>query len=127
MLKHNTPGTRGASPVRSCALFLAANSTEPGGEVTLQVCNAASPLQMWKNDYSLIHHREVPLLLEGPGLVLADSLDGSVTTREPDWRHRDSWTTWTVFDSTGQLRSQRNPYFESFPAKCLSLCTDDSP
>ena len=105
------------------SLCAEAASAAAGSTVSLQACNASNPLQLWKNDYSNIHHGSVPLTLEGPGMVLVGGLDGDVRTRPAAWKSPGDWTTWTFFDSTGQLRSQRTPR-GPIPAKCLALCTD---
>ena len=106
------------------ALCAEAASAASGSTVSLQPCNASSPLQLWKNDYSQIHHGNVPLELEGPGMVLVGGLDGNVRTRPASWKSPGDWTTWTFFDSVGQLRSQRAPRNVQVPVKCLALCTD---
>ena len=102
-----------------------------GAEVTLQVCNFTDPLQMWQNDYSNIHHGNVPMTLVEANVTLSARTDGSVATgnvygkgKHP--KNNTEWATWTYFDSTHQLRNTRNPvpgypYPDGYPM-CLSLC-----
>ena len=105
-------------------LCVAAMTAAEGSAVTLQPCNSSEPLQLWKNDYSNIHHGLRPLVLEGPNLTLTGSYDGSVTTRNIAWKKSSDWTQWSVFDSTGQLRNQRTPRDPKMPVWCLALCKD---
>eukprot|EP00039_Didymoeca_costata_P022216 m.4005 g.4005 ORF g.4005 m.4005 type:complete len:975 (+) comp2877_c0_seq1:110-3034(+) len=105
-------------------LCATATSRTSGSSVTLQHCNSSSELQLWKNDYSNIHHGNVPLTLQALNLSLVGSLDGSVRTQPLGWSHKGDWNTWTFFDSTGQLRNQRTARDVAFPVKCLSLCPD---
>jgi len=106
-------------------LCAAAVSGIAGSPVALKPCNSSDPLQLWKNDYSNIHHGEVPLTLEAVNMSLFGKLDGTVQIQPPGWRAPNSWGSWTFFDSTGQLRSQRTPFNVEFPTKCLALCTDE--
>lgn len=96
----------------------------PGSVVTLQVCDPSSPLQLWKNDYSNIHHGGVPMVLESANVTLTGSTSGDVRTRPVGWSQPGDWTSWTFFDSTGQLRGQRTPRVASNPTRCLALCRD---
>ena len=94
-----------------------------GSAVTLQPCNVSNPLQLWKNDYSNIHHGSVPLLLASANLTLVGgTVSGDVRTRAVDWKAAGDFASWTFMDSTGQLRSTRSPRDPSTPAVCLSLC-----
>eukprot|EP00937_MAST-01D_sp_MAST-1D-sp2_P002652 g2652.t1 len=94
-----------------------------GSVVTLQPCNASNPLQLWRNDYSNIHHTNKPLLLEKANVTLVGgTFDGEVRTRAADWRAAGDITSWTFMDSTGQLRSSRTPRDPNNPVVCLALC-----
>ena len=113
-LKHSASG-----------LCAAATGPAAGSGVTLQPCNGASPGQLWKNDYSNIHHANgVPMVLAAYNVTLTGSLGGNVLTRPIGWKRAGDWTEWTFFDSTGQLRNQRTPRDPSEPVKCLALCRD---
>jgi galactosylceramidase len=100
-----------------------AEAAAAGSMVTLQPCNASNPLQLWKNDYSNIHHGQVPLQLEKANVTLiGGSYSGDVRTRPNSWKAAGDFSEWTFMDSTGQLRSTKVPRDPKTPAVCLSLC-----
>jgi hypothetical protein len=100
-----------------------AGAAAAGSVVTLQPWNGSNPLQLWKNDYSNIHHGNVPLLLEKANVTLTGgTFSGDVKTRASDWHAAGDFMSWTFMDSTGQLRSTRSPRDPKTPAVCLSLC-----
>jgi len=118
---------------RSSQLCATASGTGAvGSSVTLQVCNFSDPLQMWQNDYSNIHHGQVPLTLMKANVTLSAKTDGTVATApvfgKGRPKNRTEWASWTYMDSTHQLRNTRNPttvakWGWGYPM-CLSLCKD---
>ena len=107
----------------SSLLCAEAKTAEAGSAVTLQPCDVSNPRQRWKNDYSEIHHRDVPMVLETLNLTLVGgTFSGEVVTRPADWKAADDIVQWTYFDSTGQLRNTRTPNDPRTRAVCISLC-----
>ena len=112
-------------------LCVTAASGVAGATLTLEACTFTDPLQAWQNDYSNIHHQNKPLTLMQYNLSLGAGIDGVAMTMVPgsDVRSK-TWTTWSVMDSTHQLRNSRTPmpltdWTGLGDVMCLSLCKDD--
>ena len=81
-----------------------ADGSTAGSLVHLATCDATNPLQQFKNDYTNIRNRDMPVFLDGENVAttaLTGNLDGAVSIGG----HGD-WATWAYFPNTHQLRNQ---------------------
>lgn len=110
---------------KSSGLCLTLDAASAGSTLSLQPCQFNSAMQNLKYDYSNIQHMAVAMVNEKTGLVLTGQESGQVTI-EVESPNDPSWSEWTYYYGTGQLRNSKTTSVtrDGHPIMCLSLCTD---
>lgn len=87
--------------------------------VSLAMCDATNPLQQFKNDYTNIRNRMMPVYLdEDSGKTLTGVGNSAVGINQKD----AAWNSWTYFPNTKQLRNQYTANTKLGYPQCLSVC-----